>query len=523
MPSQVIPSALPPTDQQELYPRRWLALFILLLGLFMSLLDTTVVNVALQTIRTSIHASDATVAWIVSGYLLAFGIALIPSGRIGDRFGHKQTFVTGLVIFVLASVACGLSQNSTELVIARIVQGLGAGIYFPAISALIQIQFPLRDLGRAFAFLGATIGVATALGPVTGGLLIQVTHGWRSIFFVNLPIGVITIVSAIVVLPRVAMAKRLSTDFFGLLLAVCALTALLVPLIEGQTDGWPLWTYLSMTGAVVLLVAFAFWERRVARRSAEPLVPPHLFAHPSFTGGVLLTLVYFGAFTGIFFTISLLWQAGLRHSALVSGLVSVPFSIGTIIGAARSNALVQRLGRTTLSIGTGLLAVGLIVVLVILHTVATPDLTNWDLAVPLFVIGLGSGLFIGPNVRFIIASVPKTEAGAASGVNGTMQRIGASIGLAVISTVLFGTLPSTFTPSKAQVAQIVRQHLAGGPIAVKQAITNVAYHNLAIAYGHSAADALLVSAGLAIIAFLLVLVLPRQVAMPGMSPAEATE
>jgi hypothetical protein len=274
-----------------------------------------------------------------------------------------------------------------------------------------------------------------------------------------------------------------------------------------------------MAGAVVLFAGFAFWERRVARGPAEPLVPPHLFSRLSFTGGVSLSLVYFASFSSIFYTVSLLWQAGLRHSALASGLVSVPFSVGIIASSSQSGRVVQRLGRAILSVGTGLLAAGLIALWLVVREVPTQDLVNWDLLGPLFVIGAGSGFFISPNVRFILATVTRPEVGAASGVNGTMQRIGAAVGVAVVSSVLFGALPATFTPGKAQIAQITREHLQDGPAAVKQAITNAAYHNLAAAYGHGAADALLVSAGLAVAAFLLVFALPRQAALPGPPPA----
>jgi hypothetical protein len=274
-----------------------------------------------------------------------------------------------------------------------------------------------------------------------------------------------------------------------------------------------------MAGAVVLFALFAFWERRVARGTGEPLVPPHLFSRLSFTGGVSLSLVYFASFSSIFYTVSLLWQAGLRHSALASGLVSVPFSAGIIASSSQSGRVVQRLGRAVLSIGTGLLAVGLIALWIVIREVPTQELTNWDLLGPLFVIGAGSGFFISPNVRFILATVSRPEVGAASGVNGTMQRIGAAIGVAIVSSVLYGALPATFTPGKAQIAQITRQYLQAGPAAIKQAITNAAYHNLAVAYGHGAADALLVSAGLAVAAFLLVFALPRQAALPGPPPA----
>jgi MFS family permease len=297
------------------------------------LLDTTVVNVALQTIRTSIHASEATFAWIVCGYALAFGVALIPSGRIGARYCNKRIFVTGLVIFCLSSAACGLAQNSTELVIARVVQGLGGGIFYPAVGAFIHIMFPPKELGRAFGFLGATIGVSTAIGPMVSGPLIQglgSTHGWRSIFFVNPPVGLITIVAALLVLPSSAIAKRLSTDLFGLILPPVVWLPCSFPSSRAKRTGGRYGPTCRWPGQCSHSSCSAISERRVAHGGSEPLVPPHLFSHPSFTGGVTLTLVYFASFTGIFFTISLLWQPGLRLTALASGVVSVPFSIGTL-------------------------------------------------------------------------------------------------------------------------------------------------------------------------------------------------
>ena len=248
-------------------------------------------------------------------------------------------------------------------------------------------------------------------------------------------------IAAFLLLPSGAeAAEAKGVDFFGFLLLSGSLVAILVPLIQGQDEGWPLWTYLSIAGGVVLLVLFALWEVWVVKRGKTPLVPPHLFSHLQFTGGAILALVYFAAFTSIFFTISIFWQAGLGHSALESGLVSIPFALGSIVGASQSNRLSQRLGRTVLVIGTGMVALGLIALWLVLLLVPAPDLTNWDLLGPLLVAGVGSGLFIAPNAQFIVATVDRTEAGAASGVIGTMQRIGSAIGIAVIGSVFFGML-----------------------------------------------------------------------------------
>ena len=477
--------------------RAWQALIVLLAGMFMALLDTTIVNVALPTIQSSLDASEATLSWIISGYALAFGLALIPAGRIGDRIGHKWVFFTGLALFTAASLACGLAQSDLQLIIARVVQGLAGGIFVPAVTAVIQLMFPPRFRGKAFAIMGSVIGVSTALGPIVGGLIIEAfgtENGWRLVFWVNLPIGVVALIAAAILLPSgtgaasqagAPAASRI--DLIGLLLLSAGLVALLVPLIEGQDQGWPLWTFLVLAAGVLLIVAFGGWEVAVAKRGDSPLVPPHLFTHPAFSGGVVLALVYFAAFTSIFFTISILWQAGLGHTALESGLVSIPFAIGSIIASSQSNRLTQRLGRTVLVAGVALVTLGLVWIWLVLLLTAPADLTNWILLPPLFIAGLGSGCFIAPNVSFIVATVDRTEAGAASGVVGVMQRVGSAAGIAVVGSVFFGTLV-----------------MAGpGPDA------------LATGFTDSATLAMAVSAALSVVALLLVFLLPKRVDVPG--------
>jgi EmrB/QacA subfamily drug resistance transporter len=498
--------------------RTWLAFAVVLLGTAMALLDTTIVNVALPVIRTSIKADESTLSWIVSGYALAYGLALIPAGRIGDRFGHKWVFAVGIALFTIASFAAGVSQNSGELITARVVQGLAGGIFFPPVTALIQLMFPGRVRGRAFAIFGAVIGVATAVGPIVGGLLIQWLgdeNGWRSIFFVNLPFGVVAFVAALVLLPAGAEGgKARGVDLAGFVLLAGGLTAILVPLIQGQDQGWPMWTYLSLAGGVVLLVLFALWELGVVRRGrTTPLVPPHLFSHPAFTGGVLLALVYFAAFTSIFFSISLYWQSGLGHTALESGLVSIPFAIGSIVGASQSNRLAEKLGRTVLVIGTALVSIGLLATWLVVWRISPLDITNWDLLGPLLVAGFGSGMFIAPNAQFIVATVDRPEAGAAAGVIGTMQRIGSAIGIAIIGSILFGNIPSKshLAPTAAQIHAAGQKYGSQGKDAVSAALKTVVDHNVAHAFGTGAAWALFVSAIFAVASFVLVFSLPRRI------------
>lgn len=461
-----------------------LALAVLLLGAFMALLDTTIVNVAIPTIRTGLSASDAALSWVVSGYALAFGLVLIPAGWLGDRIGHRTVFITGLALFVGASVACGLASSESWLVAFRILQGVGGGLLFTPLTALIQVMFAGRARGRAFSAMGAVIGFATALGPLAGGLIIAAfgnENGWRYVFGVNVPLGVVALVAAPFFLPaRQPDARRATADWIGLLLLTTGLVALIVPLIQGQEYGWPWWTFASLIASVILLIGFLLWERHVEGVGGHPLVPPRLLARRSFTGGLILATVYFASFTSIFFTLSILWQTGLGHSALATGIMLLPFAVTSIAGASTSDSLAARFGRPVLVLGLALVAAGITAIWILLLTVPPTALNGWQLTAPLLIAGFGSGLFIAPNVDFIVAGVDPAEAGTASGIIGTAQRVGSAIGIAVIATVLFGTLS-----------------FASGP------------DSALLAFTHSATSAMAVSAAFALVAFALVFTLPR--------------
>jgi EmrB/QacA subfamily drug resistance transporter len=482
--------------------KAWFALTVLLAGLTIALLDATIVNVALPSIRDSLHASESTLSWIISGYALSFGIALIPAGRIGDQYGHKWVFIFGVALFTAASVACGMAADDTQIIVWRVVQGLAGGIFAPAVGSFIQLLFTGRQRGRAFAILGSVIGFSSAIGLITGGLIIQAfgsAEGWRWIFYVNLPIGIATVIAAIFILPghEAGLEKHTGLDWFGLVLLGGGLTALLVPLIEGQQQNWPLWTWLSMVAGIVGIVLFALWEVFTDRRKKTPLVPPRLYQHASFVFGTILALVYFAGFVSIFFTLSILWQAGLGHTPLEAGFVSLPFAIGTIAGSSQSSRLAARIGRGTLLIGAAAMSIGLITVWLIFSNVAGVDLTIWMLIAPLFLSGVGNGFFLAPNIQFIVASVDRSDAGAASGVVNTMQRVGTAIGVAVIGSILFGSLSITAKPPTPT--------------------------DIANAFGHSASLAMGMSALLTVVAFFLVFALPRKTAPLHSAPPVMSE
>jgi EmrB/QacA subfamily drug resistance transporter len=466
----------------------WRAVSIVLVGAFMALLDTTIVNVALPSIRAGLHTSSASLEWIVAGYALAYGLALVPAGRAGDRFGHKPLFLAGLTVFTLASVACGIAQHPAEIVAARIVQGFGAGLFYPAIAATIQLAFTGPQRSRAFGVLGATIGVSTALGPLLGGLIIAAAgarDGWRWVFLVNLFIGVVIIPLAAWQLPRAEAHHRRGFDPAGLSLFTGGLLLLLIPLVEGESAGWPGWCWACFGGCAVAFGLLTAWELRVEQRGGDPLLKPALIRQTSFAAGAIFAIVYFAGFASVFFTLSILWQEGLGHSALITGLVIAPFSVGSLIAAARSDKLSGRLGRMVLVTGCVLVIIGLGLATLVVHLTA-PAVSGWYLAGPLFLAGLGNGMTIAPNQDFVLAAVPRQEAGTASGVLGTAQRIGTALGIAIIGTVLFGTL-----------------HIQPGPAAVPAAFT------------HSAQLALLTNLGFVVLALILVLALPRRIPAHG--------
>ena len=423
--------------------RSGLALAIVIVGIGLVMLDSTAVNVALPVFRDSLGADDAQLSWVITGYVLASGISLIPAGRLGDRIGHKPVFLIGLAVFTLASLWCGLAQSAEELVVARVVQGFGGGIYYPTVTSFIQVLYSGRARGRAFGLMGSVIGLTTALGPLVGGVCIElfgVAEGWRWIFFINIPIGVIAFVAGLLLLPRgrVPGEQRSGLDPFGILLVSVGLVFVTLPLVQSGDPGWPAIGWGLIPVGIAVLVGFFLWERRVQRRGRAPLVPPHLFRHRSFTGGVINGTAFFAAFTTIFFVLSIYWQSTLGFSAMETGLMMVPNSLASVAGAFLSERATHRFGRGVLVIGAGAVAAGLIMLTAVVVLVPAVEMNWLTVFIPTVIVGFGTGLFIAPNTQFIVSTVDVVEAGAAAGVVSTVQRLGSAIGIAIIGAVFFG-------------------------------------------------------------------------------------
>jgi EmrB/QacA subfamily drug resistance transporter len=427
-------------------PRRWKALAVCLVGGFMVLLDVSIVNVALPSIRTGLQASESELQWVVSGYALTFGLLLVPAGRIGDVRGRRTMFMVALGLFSLASLACGLVPSSLFLVIARLVQGLAGGLLTPQISALIQQMFRGPERGTAFGLFGAMVGISTAVGPLLGGVLIAAfgaAEGWRSVFFINLPIGLAAIPLAWRLLPRPDPTERRRHDYdpVGVVLLGLGITVLLLPLVqEQQWKGGAKW--LLVPAAVVLLVVFIAWEVRYTRRDKEPLVDLALFRLRSYTLGSALITLYFAGFTPLFFVFTLYLQIGLGYSALAAGLAITPFALGSAVAAALGGRIVYRFGRSLVVLGLVLVLAGFVGTLIAVHLVPAHG-TAWATLAPLLLGGMGSGLVISPNQALTLAEVPVQHAGSAGGLLQVGQRIGAAVGIAAVGSVFFARLAAT--------------------------------------------------------------------------------
>ena len=433
-------SARPPDEDYTPDPRRWRALTVCLVAGFMTLLDVSIVNVALPSIASGLDAGESSLQWIVSGYALTFGLLLVPAGRIGDARGRRPAFMWGLGLFTVASVACGLAPNDGWLIAARLIQGAAGGILTPQVSGLIQQLFRGMERAKAFGLLGASIGLSTAVGPLLGGLIIAVFGadlGWRFVFFVNLPVGVVALFLARRLIPHVrATGRRESLDPVGVALLGGAVVCVLLPFIEQQQ--WGPKRLLLFPLAALLGAAWVAWEVRYAKRS-EPVVDLTLFRERGYALGASIGLLFFAGFTGVFFIYTQYLQDGLHYSALRAGAAATPFAVGSAFAAALGGRVVTRYGRRLVVLGLVLVTLGFLGTYIAAAVVPGANV-GWAAAGPLLVAGIGSGFVITPNVTLTLHEVPVRRAGVAGGVLQTGQRIGSAAGIAVTGSVFYAAV-----------------------------------------------------------------------------------
>lgn len=415
-------------------PRRWRILSVTLAVGFMTLLDVTIVNVALPSIQIGLNASAATVQWVVSGYALAFGLTLVTGGRLGDALGRRRMMLIGLTGFILASAAVGLAPVAWVAVVARLLQGAAAGLLTPQNSGLIQELFKGAERGRAFGAFGFTVGVSSAIGPILGGVIIAVfgaEQGWRYIFLVNVPIGLF----ALFFIARMVPGKReelkgqkVDLDLGGAVLLGLTVLAVLYPLVAavGGSD----WLFLMFALVPFLAWTFIRHERNVVSTGGAPLLDVALLKGTrGYGNGLGIGTIYFTGFTGIFLVISVSLQEQFDLTPLQAGLLVTPFAAGSAVAAPIAGRLVARIGRrVTVSALMSMLS-GTLLLIVLVPTGASG---NWLLfSAALLIAGFGGGAVISPNFTLSLENVPTRMAGAAGGALQTGQRIGSAIGTAL--------------------------------------------------------------------------------------------
>ena len=469
------------TSTRERTTSPWLVLLVLCLGFFMIMLDTTIVNVALPAMLGGLHATLDQIVWVVNAYLLAYSALLILSGRLGDTFGQRNLFMAGLVIFTLASVACGISQNSGEIITARVVQGVGGALLTPQTLTIISAIFPSDKRGAAMGVWGGVIGLSTVAGPTIGGLLVT-EESWRWIFFVNVPIGVLAMLGTVRIVPDVRPGRKHRLDVIGVLLVTVGLFLVVFGLIEGQRYDWGAFLgpitipEVMIVGAIVLL-AFSVWERR----TPEPLVPPRLLRNRNYTVLIAIQALIAFAMLGLSLPLILFLQSALGMTALRAGLTIVPFSLGTMVSAPLAGKLADRIGaKYLLMAGTAIFALGIVLIIPAMST--TAHLTSFIL--PLVVGGLGLGMCMAPLTSEAMREVEPVQMGAASGLLNTSRQVGGLIGTAVVTAILQGSLVTNLaTQARDTVASLGLPSAAGASFV--QAFSHLSAGGLELAPGQA--------------------------------------
>ncbi len=415
---------------------------VVLSATFMALLDSFIVNVAIPSIQSDLRASASDIQFILAGYTLAYAVLLITGSRLGDMFGRKRLFLTGMLGFVVASALCGAAPSAMYLILFRVLQGVTAAAMMPQVLAMIHMSFPENEKAKAIGLYGATIGIATVSGQLLGGYLISQNLfdlGWRSVFLVNVPIGVAALLAGIPLLQesRNPAARRL--DLTGALLLTASLLALAFPLVQGREAGWPAWSFILLACFPVCLTLFIIYERKILKNGKSPLLSPSLFRDRSFRLGISLILVFYAIASALFFTLAVMLQQGFGYSAFTSGLTYLPLGIGFFLASLASPKFVGKFGPAVLLVGAIITAGGLGCTWEMVHH--DGGHLVWNALWPcLFVIGIGQGTCAAPLIGTILSKVRQENIGTASGVLTTATQLSTALGVCFVGIFFYRAL-----------------------------------------------------------------------------------
>ena len=419
-----------------------LTMAVLMAGTFVFVLDFFIVNVAIPSTQAELGASDSQIQLVVATYAIAIASLLILGGRLGDLFGRRRLFTTGLALFTASSALCGAAPGIEVLLAGRVLQGIGAALFAPQVLSIIGATFDGDERGRAVTTYGMTMGIAAAGGQLIGGVLIALNLldlDWRTCYFVNVPIGIV----ALAVAPRAIAESRAEgsrqLDLLGAALAGATLVAIVLPLVEGQRQGWPAWTFAGLAASIPLALVFYLRQRRLAATGGVPLVHPDLFHERAFTVGVLASVVFYAGMASFFLVLAIYLQEGVGLSALDSGLVFTPLALGYLLASAGAESLAPRFGRQVPAAGGIVRAVALLGLALTVGAIGTGG-SALALVPALVVDGVGMGLLTAPLVATVVGAMDPRRSGAASGVLSTAQQVGNTIGVAAIGALFYGAI-----------------------------------------------------------------------------------
>jgi len=422
---------------------RWLGLIVVLVATFMAMLDGFIVNVAIPSIQRSMQANSIEIELISAAYSLPYALLVITGGRLGDLYGVRRLFLIGMALFTGFSALCAAAPDPILLLAARVGQACGGALMYPQVLSFIQLSFQGKERAQALGLWAVAGGLASVSGQIIGGSLITANIAglsWRSIFLVNLPLGLLVLLGAWAFVHERRAPQKVRMDLWGTVLVASGLLLLLYPIATGRSARWPWWLLLCLPLAFLVLAGFAWFEQREARRGAFPLIRLALFRLPSFFWGCLMALVGFASTAAFFFILALYLQSGLGFSALLSGLAFTPLGVVFMVASGLSSLVATRLGHWAFALAFGLAAAGAFGLFLVASSAGNAPPSWGPLLLSLVVIGIGLGLGAPAIMTLTLRDIPEQEAGVASGILETMIQLGFALSAPLIGLVFFSVL-----------------------------------------------------------------------------------
>ncbi|RBQ08866.1 MFS transporter [Pedobacter miscanthi] len=420
---------------------KWFLFLIVCSAIFLSVLDLFIVNVALPSIKTGIKGSDADMQLVIVMYIIGYASFLITGGRAGEYFGKKKVFLTGMLVFTIASLSCGLAQSAIQLNVARFIQGISGAFMVPQGMAFIPALFPgEKERIKMLGIYGSIAGTASVIGQFLGGLIPDleiISQSWRLIFLINVPIGLTAVILGFKYLKELSVKTNGKFDFIGSLLLMLTLTAFIYPLIQGRELGWPVWSIVLLLFSGVLLLAFIYYQKLNIMKGSPLLIDPGFFKNTDFRIGLLISLFYYLVQDSYFLINTVNLQNGMGLSSARTGIYFVCQGIGYVMASMFFTPLVARYGKSVSLTGSVIMIAALLIHLVVFNSDHTPQLY---IGMVLFVYGIGCGTILPSLMTISLKSIPEDQMGASSGIYLTLQQVSVAMGVAIVGGVFFSKL-----------------------------------------------------------------------------------